>query len=95
MTVEITSTSMQNGVIRIGAVDVSEENLMRCERMRDDFQKEIEFVFDLKDKLVYKYIINWLQSQKAVKGCKTYGEALNSILGTVTQISGKYRVWDY
>lgn len=91
MTVEITSVDISNGVVTINAVDCSEENLQRMERIRDDcFEKECLFVFNTKLVEDFKYLRNWLKRQKITRGCKTYGEALNSTLGTVTSISKKY-----
>lgn len=92
MTVEITSVSLKDGICRISAIDCSEENLHRIERTRDDgFEREVEFVFNTKNKTEFLYLRNWLKRQKITRDCKTYGEALNSILGTITSISGKYR----
>lgn len=36
MLVEILSVSIKKGIVEIQALDVSEENLARMERMRDD-----------------------------------------------------------
>lgn len=91
MTVEIISVSLNNGICRITAIDCSEENLHRMERMRDDgIEREVDFVFDTKNKNEFLYLRNWLKRQKITKDCRTYGEALNSVLGTVTSLSGKF-----
>lgn len=36
MTIEVTSTLIRSGVVRIYGIDCSEENLQRMERIRDD-----------------------------------------------------------
>lgn len=92
MMIEVTSTMIEKGVVAIYAVDCSEENLQRMERIRDDpFEKELTFKFDTRnDTVSFEYLRKWLHRQKATKGCATYGEALKSIYGTVTTISGKY-----
>ena len=95
MMIEITSVSLNQGVVNIFAIDVSEENLQRLERTRDDgFEQEVEFVFDTHQKEHFLYLNRWLRKQKATKGCSTWGEALHSILGTITTISAKYRNWE-
>lgn len=99
MRIEITDVTLDNGIVTIGAIDVSEENLQRMERNRNDNERYISFIFDTKQ-IVKKnygsdrytdrqYLDKWLHSQKATQGSKTWGEALNSILGTVTNISSR------
>lgn len=93
MTIEITSISVDKGIVSITAIDCSEENLQRLERIRDDgFQKELTFIFDTSCKNDFTYLHNWLHRQKVVKEQKpkTWGEALNSVYGIITTISGKY-----
>ena len=49
MTIEVTSTSICSGIVRIYGIDCSEENLQRMERIRDDgTEREVVFVFDTK-----------------------------------------------
>lgn len=92
--VEILSVEVQKGIVSIQAMDVSEENLVRMERMRDDmFNSEIQFQFDTHEKSAFQYLRNWLKSQKSVSGSTTWGEALQAVVGTITTISGKYRNW--
>ena len=91
MTVEIISVEVKEGVVAIQAIDCSEENLQRMERLRDDgFERELNFLFDTKKSGDYVYLRKWLQSQKATNGARTWGEALRAIYGTVTTISGKF-----
>lgn len=72
--IEITSVSLNQGVVNILAIDVSEENLQRLERTRDDgFEQEVEFVFDTHQKEHFLYLNRWLRKQKATKGCSTWG----------------------
>ena len=95
MYVEITAVSIVSGNVIIEAIDVSEENIQRLERTRDDgFEQELKFVFDTREKNDFFYLRNWLKRQKSTQECATWGEALNSVYGTVTSISQKYRVWD-
>ena len=99
MTIEINSVELSSsGIVKINAVDCSEINLQRIERNRDDggFAQEVQFVFDTKDKNTFLYLRKFLKKQKATRGCSTYGDALQSIVGTITTISSfyKYRTWD-
>ncbi len=97
MTVEITSATMDQGVIIIEAIDCRDETLQRIERYRDDYiVRELTFVFDTKnDQKAFRYFIHWLKDQRAVKGCRTYGDAFRSIIGTITDISGRYLEFAY
>ena len=91
MTVEITSVSLVRGIVTIQAIDCSEENLQRLKRERDDgFEKELTFVFDTHMSNDFVYLRKWLLRQKATKGAKTWGEALDAVTGTITTISGKF-----
>lgn len=97
MTIEIIGACIQDGNILITAVDCSEENYRRLERLRDDVnQKEFEFVFDTKDKKAYFSIRRWLLKQSCIKGKKTWGEVIHSLVGTITDSKGIgcYRVRD-
>lgn len=95
MLVEIVSTQLDNGVVKISAIDCSEENLQRLERIRDDgVEKEVEFLFDTHNRKCYWDFYKWLKSQKATSRAGTWGEALFAVIGTVTTISNKYRVWE-
>ena len=91
MTIEITEVTLKDRIIRIHAVDVSEEHLQRMERMRDDtFQRELEFAFDTRNTKEFQYIRTWLKRQKATRGAETWGDAMSAVIGTITSISGKY-----
>lgn len=91
MTVEITGYSFKTGECHLFAIDVDERHLQQVERNRydDGFERELEFVFTRDE---YHYFYKWLQRQKVVKETKpkTVGEAVKSILGSITTISGKY-----
>lgn len=90
MTIEITGYSIQDGIVSIFADDVSEENLQRLERVRDDHEKkEVEYRFNTKTKKACTWFIKWLHSQKATQGCTTYGDALKAIQGTITTMTTK------
>ena len=58
MTIEVTSTSICSGIVRIYGIDCSEENLQRMERIRDDgTEREVVFVFDTKnDQKSFEYL---------------------------------------
>ncbi len=94
MTVEITSIDIKEGVVTITAIDVSEENLQILERNREDVETELHFIFDTHESMEYQYLYSWLHRQKVTKGCTTWGEALNAVIGIITTISQKYRNWD-
>lgn len=95
MTIEVQSVSIKNGVVSIFAIDCSEENLQRMERLRDDtIETEICFLFDTHSQNDYLYLLRWLKRQKTTINVKTWGEALTSVYGTVTSISAKFRVWE-
>lgn len=68
MLIEITSYSVEKGIVSIEAIDCSEENLQRLERVRDDgIPKELTFIFDTSSKNDFTYLYNWLHHQKVVK----------------------------
>lgn len=95
MTIEITSVKLSSGIVTITAVDCSEEHLQYMERYRDDgFEKQMKFVFDTTSRHQFPDFRKWMREQKAAKQAMTWGEALEAIVGTVTTINGKYRVWD-
>ena len=95
MTVEITSFSINSGIVTISGIDCSEENLQRIMRSRDDgSEQEVEFLFDTTQYKDLKNLVYWMHRQKATSGCRPWGEALNALRGTVTDISSKYRNWE-
>ena len=47
MDIEIISVEIKKGIVMITGIDVSDENLRRMERMKDDgMQTEVIFYFD-------------------------------------------------
>lgn len=95
MMIEITAISLFKGIVTIEAIDVSEENLQKMERMRDEgFEKQVNFVFDTHDPEAQTYLYQWLKRQRSTKGCKTWGTALHAVVGTHVTISQKYRSWE-
>ena len=50
MDVEIISYAVKDGIVSISAIDISDYNLQRLERLRDDQERELEFVFDTSKK---------------------------------------------
>ena len=99
MTIEVMDiriTDRQNGTVRMTARDVSEEHLQYLERYRDDgFESEIEYEWVTADTRQMMALRRWLKNQKATQTAKTYGEALQAVIGIMTQSpSGRYRVWE-
>ena len=95
MTVEIVTATLTKGIVTLTAIDCSEENLRRMERWRDNKEeKMMEFVFDTTIRKDYLHFRKWMKQQKVTREAKTWGEALNAISGIITDINGKYRVWD-
>ena len=84
MTIEVTSTLIRSGVVRIYGIDCSEENLQRMVWIRDDGTERKN------DQESFEYLSCWLHRQKITKESATYGEALKKIIGIITTISGKY-----
>lgn len=83
MLVEILSVTLKKGIVEIQALDVSEENLSRMERMRDDMNNpELTFLLDTREEKVLMYLNNWLHRQKAVRKqeCTTWGQALQAVV---------------
>ena len=75
MTIEIEEVTVKDGIVRITALNCSEENLQKLERLRDDcYQKELQFVFDTRNNksdciyLTYYFINYYSQRMKAQKG---------------------------
>lgn len=94
MDIEIISVEIKKGIVMITGIDVSDENLRRMERMKDDgMQTEVTFCFDSHQSKDLQYLYNWLKRQKAAKGATTWGEALHKTIGTITVIAKKYRSW--
>ena len=99
MTVEIISiqiTDRENGTVRMTAKDVSEERLQFFERCRDDgFEEEVVYEWHTKDSRQFYALRRWLKLQKATDSARTFGEAMEMVIGTITDSpAGKYRVWD-
>lgn len=94
MLIEITGVALDQGIVHIFGTDCSEENLQRIERCRMDSFEELEFVLDTKEPAEFRYLYSWLKGQKAARSAETYGAALRSTIGTVTNLSGKYRSWE-
>lgn len=99
MTIEIISASITSRhSIEITAIDCSEENFARMQRLRDDScEQEIQYCFDSTSNSKAFYVLRkWLQKQKTTAKAETWGEALQAVVGTITDSYGigKYRVMD-
>jgi len=92
MLIEITGYSISGGVISIYGNDVSEAHLQYLERNRydDRFERKLTFIFDTKNAKVQKSFYYWMKKQKAANGAKTWRDALQSVIGTRTYVSGRY-----
>lgn len=90
--VEITSVSIQNGIVTFEAVDISEARLEWLERTRTDQpDKVVEIIYDTHDSKQAYQLRCWLKRQKATQSCTTWGEALRAVLGTqVPRNYGKF-----
>ena len=98
MTVEIISASIKESVVIIECTDCSEANLERMERTRmdDGNERSVHFVIDTTDKKSFIVLRRWMLHQQCTTNKKTWGEALSSLKGTITDTYGigKFRVWD-
>lgn len=95
MDVEILSVEVNKGIVYFYCNDVSDENLCRLERMRDDAAvEEVVFSFDTHDPKAFQILRAWLHNQKITKGSATWGEALQSVVGTITVLPKKFREWN-
>lgn len=98
MTVEIISASIKESVVIIECTDCSEANLERMERTRmdDGHEKTINIVIDTTEKKSFLALRRWMLQQKCTNNKKTWGDALASLKGTITDTYGigKFRVWD-
>lgn len=99
MTIEIISASIiSKHAIQITAINCSEEHFERMQRLRDDgVEQEIQYYFDSTAEPKAFYVLRkWLQKQKATAKAETWGEALQAVVGTITESYGigKYRVME-
>lgn len=100
MEVEIIGSKIDSreGIIYIYCLNQEILEEERWNRERTDEEREITFVFDVSDikdsPSDYRYLYRFLKSQKAVKalGSSTWGQALEALTGTITQISKRYLV---
>ena len=84
----------QEKILVIEAIDCSSWNLMNIERNRidDGEEREVRFQFNTRNNYGFLAARKFLMNQKAAKGAKTYGEALDRIVGTVCDSPIRYRV---
>lgn len=99
MTIEIISASIiSRHAIQITAINCSEENFERMERLRDDsYEQEIQYYFDsISNPKAFYVLRKWLQKQKTTAKAETWGEALQAVVGTITDSYGigKFRVME-
>ena len=99
MTIEITDmriTDRELGTVRMTAIDCSEEHAQYFDRYRDDgFEKELVYEWQTKDSQQFYWLRRWLKKQRATQNAKTFGEAMEKVVGTIVDSpSGRYRVWE-
>ena len=84
----------QEKLLVIEGVDCSSWNLMNMERNRvdDGQEKEVRFQFNTRNIYGLRDARRFLMDQKITRGAKTYGEALDRIVGTICDIPIRYRV---
>ena len=82
MTVEITDIIIDGKIIKIEAIDVSEENFQRIQGkiVREQFERTLSFEFDTTDIKTRTYIQKWLHKQKITAGCRTVKDACFEII---------------
>ena len=83
--IEITSAEIYNAVIEIHAVEVGEEGLMNIERnrIREDMEWEMVWIFDTCRKDDLLAIRRFLKGQAVTKSARTWGEAGHAIEGHI------------
>lgn len=85
--IEITSADLfsETHVIEIRAIFVGQEGLLNIERnrLREDMQWEMVWVFDTTRKDDFYAIRRYLRSQKVTRGSRTWGEAVHAIEGHI------------
>ena len=97
MRVEITGVGLKEGIVVISCCDISEEHLLYIERMRDDGQpREFDLVIDSRDSKSFNSLRKWMKKQSCTQGKTTWGDALHSLIGTITDTYGvgRFRVRD-
>ena len=77
-------------VIHIWGPSIKDLRECRDQREREERVPRKHFAFDTREKEAQKYIIWWLHDQVVTKNCKTYGEAVRSIVGTTVDINKKF-----
>jgi len=97
-TIEIIGTSITTDhVVQLICQDVSDEHLQYLERVRDDLpQEDIVYEYDTSDPKQFWALRSWLKKQKATQkpDIKTWGQALNAVIGTVVEAPRWRRTWD-
>ena len=90
----ITASIDKNKVLHIYGESVDDQRACRDERGRSDRIQQRHFELDTRNKITQKYVVWFLHDQKTTKACKTYGEAVQAIVGTTVDIQKKYQVYD-
>lgn len=100
MDIEISSVYLTKESVFIEGTDVSEEQYARQSRERYDEERVIRFEFDQTDPKAIEYLRRWLKRQKRVRdlmkiGKPSWGDVLLTVVGTDTQLSGRYLIREY
>lgn len=80
----------KNKIIHIWGPAVDDLRRCRDERGREDRVPMKHFCFRTREKEDLKYAIWFLHDQVVTKGCKTYGEAIQAIVGTTVNLKNIY-----
>lgn len=81
-------------IIHIFGYLVDDLRTCRDERGRTDRIAMREFAFETRNKEDLKYAVDFLHRQAVTKSCKTYGEAVQAIVGTTVNVHHKYLTFE-
>lgn len=95
MRIQVATASItKDKVIHIFGESIDDLRRCRDERGRTDRIQMREFQFNTRNKYDLKYIVWLLHDQKTTQNCKTYGDAVQAIIGTTIDIKKTYQVFD-
>lgn len=94
MRIEVFDARIKDKVIHIYGESIRDQRQARDDRARMDRLPMIEFRINTLCRSGKEYAIKFLHDQAATKGSKTYGEAVQALIGTRVDIQKCYRVYD-
>ena len=80
----------KNKVLHIWGPSIKDLRRCRDSREREDRIPWKYFAFDTREPKALKYVVWLLHDQVVTKTCKTYGEAVQAIVGTGIDIRSEY-----